>query len=114
MESHCMLDGKGPEFLMDDRRPAVHGMEQDGTCPFGDGANEALGNPILPMGANGTVGLSLTFLGTRVFEGLCRVYSIIRTDGFNIDIETSRPSFKVFLGSQELGGCFSGMKCSVY
>jgi len=56
MESHCMLDGKGPEFLMDDRRPAVHGMEQDGTCPFGDGADEALGNPILPMGASGTAG----------------------------------------------------------
>jgi hypothetical protein len=59
--------------------------------PLSYAHNEALGDPILPMGANTAKAQLLLFFATSFLEGLIGIYSVVRPDGFNIDIVFLRP-----------------------
>jgi len=90
-KSHCVLNRKSPQFLFDDFRPAVHGMKKYCSGPLSYAHNEALGDPILPMGANTAKAQLLLLFVTSFLEGLSGIYSVVRPDGFNIDIVLLRP-----------------------
>ncbi len=70
-------------------------MKQNAVGTFISDPDEAFGNPVLPMGANGAKSELLLLFLASFLEKVGRVDAIIGADALNMDIVLRGPIFKL-------------------